>query len=238
MRTKRTIMLLVLALVLVFAAAPSFAESFPAEQKDWRVTFDGKAITGNYKATEVNAALKGMQPGDDAAISFTLTNKSGKDVDWWMENEVIKSLEDQSGTASGGAYTYTLTYTPKGGARQVLYTNDAVGGEQKVRPGLHEATDALKDYIWLGTMANGEEGTLTLAFAIDGETQRNGYQDTLGRIKVNFAAETPSEDVIKIPPGPDTGDRANLVLYGIVTAAALIALILLIVRRRKERDEE
>ena len=230
------ILILTLMLAVIPAAVPAFADTYPAEDNDWEVTFNGKEITSNYDSDEVAKALKGMEPGDDAKLEFTLKNDSDGEVDWWMENEVIKSFEDDNKAAEGGAYTYRLTYSPSKGSDQVLYTSEAVGGEQKKREGLHEATDALDKYIWLETMDAGSEATVTLEFAIDGETQRNNYQDTIGKIKLNFAVEIPKEKTI-VTSHPDTGDTAKLKMYIILEVCAALLLIFLIIYARKSRKE-
>lgn len=226
---------LLLAMMMPAGMTQAYADTYPQQDTDWRVTFDGEALTSNYDASVLQAALKGMEPGDEASLTFTLVNNYGEAVDWWMENEVIKSLEDQSKTAKNGAYTYEVTYTPaSGGSAQVLYSSDQVGGEQTVRPGMHEATDALKDYLWLEQIPANGTAKLTIYFALDGETQSNLYQDTLAKLKVDFAVELPGSGAAKTM-SPKTGDDSNLTVWILLAAASAIVLLLLAVLGRKNR---
>lgn len=238
---SRLVMLLALAALMCLLVMPAaaYADSYPAQPTDWTVTFDGESLTSNFDASAIQKELQGMQPGDEATLTFTLVNGHSEAVDWWMENEIIKSLEDQSKVANGGAYTYEVTYTPAaGGSAQVLYSSDAVGGEQKTLPGMHEATDALKNYIWLEQIPANGQAKLVIHFALDGETQANVYQDTLGKLKVDFAVELPGKSGGSngvIPMKAKTGDPANMTPWILAAAASLLALLLIFLWMRKDR---
>ena len=115
-----------------------------------------------------------------------------------MTNDVLQTLEEtrkNEEALTGGAYTYILTYTNTKTKESIdLFNSDTVGGEKEEvvsfsREGLHEATDALKNWLYLDTFKQGEGGTLTLHIELDGETQGNDYQDTLAEVKMNFAVE-------------------------------------------------
>ena len=95
---SRLVMLLALAALMCLLVMPAaaYADSYPAQPTDWTVTFDGESLTSNFDASAIQKELQGMQPGDEATLTFTLVNGHSEAVDWWMENEIIKSLEDQS----------------------------------------------------------------------------------------------------------------------------------------------
>ena len=57
-------------------------------------------------------------------------NEDKEKTDWYMTNEVLKSLEDSVSVAEGGAYTYILTYKDAAGTETVLYSSEVVGGEE------------------------------------------------------------------------------------------------------------
>ena len=239
---KKTISVILTAL-MILGMFSAFADSYPLEKTDFKVTFDGAKLTSNYDQKALAEALKGMEPGDDATLEFTLINSGTKEVEWWMENDILKSLEDGTKTATGGAYTYELVYTPaSGGAAETLYYSDIVGGEQSTRTGLHAATDALKDYFFLETIPVGGQAKITLKFALDGETQANSYQDTIARLKLNFAVEVPQETTkVKVITMPRTGDESHISTYLILGGAslALMAVILILMKKnRKEADDE
>lgn len=54
-------------------------------------------------------------------LQVGLKNTSEKDADWYMTNEVLKSLEDSQSIAEGGAYGYRLTYVGPDKKETVLY---------------------------------------------------------------------------------------------------------------------
>ena len=123
-----------------------------------------------------------------------------------MTNKVLSSLEDTREDhegLSGGAYTYILKFKNTAtGEEKTLFSSDIVGGDNvsAAGEGLHEATDALKDWFYLDTFANGEGGVLSLRVALDGETQGNDYQDTLAELSMQFAVE-----LIKPEEEPEPG---------------------------------
>ena len=68
-------------------------------------TFDGSSeIKYNYNdTTNFGDAFEGMLPGDERTQEIILRNTYEKPVDFYMEVEVIKALEEAS-EASGAAY--------------------------------------------------------------------------------------------------------------------------------------
>lgn len=191
-------------LFLASGATTARAESLDGES-GWRVRFtENNIMDSNFSSARIAEAVAGLQPGDDITFRVALENKNKAGTEWYMSNEILYSLEDRSGTASGGAYSYDLIYV-SGGSRQVLFSSDTVGGEgdQPSGEGLHGATDALEDYIYLDTLENGKSGRIELTVGLDGETQGNSYQDTLADLKLSFAV-TPAPEPIIIPGRPWT----------------------------------
>ena len=83
-----------------------------------------------------------------------------------MENSIVQTLEKTSarkkvsgtGQAENGGYTYELTHYDKNGNKEVLFSNDEVGGENGVVPdlksgkemeGLEPATNALDEWFYI-----------------------------------------------------------------------------------------
>lgn len=180
---------------------PVRAESFTGSDTDWHVEFtnDNKMVS-NFKTSDLDESISDLQPGDDVIFVVKLQNNNDTTTDWWMTNEVLESLEDNSANhkTGGGAYGYVLLYTDKTGQVTTLYNSDTIGGDEEylvgVDEGLHAATDALKKYFYLDTLATGESGTVTLTVSLDGETQGNDYQDTLANLQMNFAVELSPDD--------------------------------------------
>lgn len=180
-------------------------------KEGWTVTYTkGGKLESNFNE-EMRDAVEGLQPGDDITLTVTLNSKNKDETDWYMSNEAVKSLEDGS-VASGGAYTYELVYTAPDGTENILYTNRIVGGEDKADDGdgLHEATEGLKDYVYLGKITNGQTGTVTLNVALDGDTQGNSYRSTSADLNMKFAVE--------VQPKPETPENKTVVNNVIVVS--------------------
>ncbi len=191
---------------------PVHAETFYGDE-NWNVTFSPEnQMVSSFSTADINDVVGGMQPGDNVIITLKLKNENPTATDWYMQNEVLYSLEDRSANkeTGGGAYTYRLFYTDKSGTVETLFDSDTVGGENsstvdemlsQMGEGLHGATNALKDYFYLDTVQNGEGGMITLEVALDGETQGNSYQDTLADLQMNFAVEL--RDDLPVRPNPE-----------------------------------
>ncbi len=190
---KKILGLLLVAGLVASMPMAAYGEKLPGSSK-WKVSFtEAKEMESNFKATDLDEVIYGMQPGDTAVLKMNLENENPAATDWYMTNKILYSLEDRSENSEtgGGAYTYRLVYTNKDGEKNVLFDSDTVGGEgeSEVGEGLKQATNALDDYLYLDTLATGDKGSLTLRVGLDGETQGNDYQDTLADLQMQFAVE-------------------------------------------------
>lgn len=180
---------LVLAACLFWTGGTAVrAEEYTAGD-GWKTWYaDGKMMS-NFESSEAASSVSSLLPGDSVTIGLTLENQDQKSTDWYMTNEVISSLEDSQEAASGGAYTYILTYTDSAGEVTTLYSSENVGGEKNTASGegLHET--ALNDFFYLDRLDSGKSGKVSLTIALDGETNGNGYQNTLARLQLAFAAD-------------------------------------------------
>ena len=220
---KRKMMTVLLVLLMMVFPATVFADNAGT------VTYNGTDLDAAFKTIDVS----GLQPGDEQVYEITLKNDSDVEADWWLSNTVIKSLEDST-SASGGAYTYKLEFDGT-----VIYDNTAVGGDStKGGTGLHQATNAMEDFFFMATMAAGGSGTLKLTVALEGETQRNAYQNAQGEIQLQFAVEPHTTAKPEPPKKVQTGDDSNMMPYYIAAmAAGLMLLLLAIGRMRRTRKE-
>lgn len=190
----------------LFTGVSAYGSGLTAGRDSYQVSFTAdKKMVSDFKSSDMYNEMSGMQPGDSVDIVMNLKNEYPGSVDWYMTNKVLKSLEDtrvsHEGLA-GGAYTYRLKYRNSAtGAEKTLFDSDTVGGQNVSASGegLHEATGALKDWLFLDTFDNGGGGVLTLTVELDGETQGNDYQDTLAELQMNFAVELR-------PSTPDNGN--------------------------------
>ena len=238
MKNKMRYISLLLAMLLIVMMPVSVQAETYYGSDSWGVTFTADSnLDTNFDTGSFNDVISGMQPGDNVIITLTLRHENSDAANWYMTNRVLNSLEDSS-QASGGAYTYILTYHGKSGDT-VLYSSDTVGGEGESAggEGLHEATNALGDYFFLEALTKGDSTSITLEIALDGETQGNGYQDTLADLSMNFAVEpldspTPSETPREpgVPQQPTlqlvkTGDESIPVILLILMAIVGVVLM-------------
>ncbi len=230
---KRKLVCLALICCAALAlAVPAMAEDIEAETKSVTYTA-GKELVEDY--SETIDIESNMQPGDTLIQKITLKNESSAATDWYISNEVLESLEDNS-EASGGAYTYVLIYT-SGNEEREIYNSESVGGEDSEN-GLADATQGLEDYVYLGEIAAGGSAAVTLKIGLDGMTQINSYQNTSASVRMNFAVEE-AADVTNttVVTAVKTGDWMQTMPFILLTAlcgVALLALAAVSLRKSKK----
>lgn len=176
----------ILGLVMVLALpATAFADHIEGST-GWYVEYnEAGRMVDNYTQRSWADSVSQLQPGDDITLTVEIRQSNDTTADWYLTNEVLKSLED--GDATGSAYGYTLKYEGPSNSR-TLYESKSVGGTGSAN-GLADATNAMDDYFFLGTLSKGETAKVTLNVALDGETEGNAYFDTLARLSLKFAVE-------------------------------------------------
>ncbi len=245
---KKWVSLLMVLFLAMGSASVAHAESYEGKQA-WKVTFDGDRLVSNFESSSINDNLPDQfQPGDDVTFSIKLANQADYETDWYITNEVLTTLEESQSSASGGNYTYRLSYKNQTGSETVLFDSASVGGEKSssAGEGLHEATNSLEDYLYLDSLKAGKTGTVYLYLKVDGETQGNGYQDTLAKLQMNFAVEktndatTTGSNTTRQPTSSavKTGDENRILLWAILALLGGIVLLAVVVIRFKKGKEE
>ena len=216
--------ILCLAMTVIMAAGvhtTAFAKDSQGADR-WQVNFTGGKMDSNFKSSDVTDELANIQPGDSIELKVQLKNSDSTDTDWYMTNEVIQTLEDAQSSAEGGAYEYKLTYVGSDNAEKVLYDSSTVGGEgaSKAGEGLKQIDNSTQEYFYLGRLASNNTGTVHLTVGVEGETQGNGYQLTLAKLRMNFAVEKVSagktitkNKIVKTTNTVKTGDTARILLF-------------------------
>lgn len=231
----------------------------------WKTQYADGKMTTNFDSSDVASTVSGLLPGDSVTVELTLENQDRKSTDWYMTNEVISSLEDSQEAAGGGAYGYNLTYTDSAGEVTVLYSSENVGGEKssETGEGLHEASRT--DFFYLDRLDSGTSGKVSLTIRLDGETNGNGYQNTLARLQMAFAADpvtggsggrsggsgggtgnngasaepASAASVAYTLGGVQTGDANDLVIWSVVALiSGLVLLVWAVLCYRKDRGGE
>lgn len=233
---KKILCLAMMAMMVVGTTMTANAEDFKGSQT-WLANFTGEKIESNFTSAAIADEILQILPGDTITLEVSIQNSFEDETDWYMTNEVLKTLEESKDVAEGGAYTYILSYEGSDGTVKELYNSDTVGGEGNVTAdleGLHQATDSLKDYFFLERLDKSEKGTVKLFVKLDGETQGNDYQDTLARLQMNFAVEKVAGPIVV-----QTGDATNMMMYaGMAFVAGVALFFVAFLNSRRNREEE
>ena len=129
----------------------------------------------------------------------------------------------------------------------MLYDSTTVGGEgsSKAGEGLKQVDNSTQEYFYLGRLASQESGTVHLTVGVEGETQGNGYQLTLAKLRMNFATEKTEvrrggQSHHHYSKRVKTGDTNLMLRYSVIAlASGVVCLILAVVtmnRRKKEAE--
>ncbi|MDD3278195.1 MAG: hypothetical protein PHG16_04840 [Lachnospiraceae bacterium] len=253
---KKLLCLAIAVCMAVGAPITASAKDYPGKD-GWSVEFDGSKMNSSFTSDDITETTTDIQPGDSITMNIAVKNSGTTDTDWYMSNEVIRTLEDATKVATGGTYEYRLTYTDPKNAENVLYDSNTVGGEGQSGQGtgLHQATDSLEKYFYLGRLTRGQGGSVHLRVAVDGETQGNNYQKTLAKLQMKFAVEkvkagetitrtktvTRQAATTNIRKTVKTGDTNRLILLSAIALLSGIVLLIigvLIVKRRKDNSGE
>ena len=152
----------------------------------WYVEYNQAGrVEDNYSKGGFAEDVSKLQPGDDITLTVEIRQSNETTSDWYISNDVLKSLED--GDAKGSAYGYKLAYEGPSNSR-TLYASESVGGSGSAA-GLADATTALDQYLYLGTLSKRETIKVTINVTLDGETEGNAYFDTLAQLSLKFAVE-------------------------------------------------
>ena len=102
-RTKLFTLLLTLTMVLAMSQMV-FADDYTA--KGGTYTYNGTDIE-RTEGQAISEAVSQLEPGDTVKITLTYKNDTSDTTEWYMENTVLKTLEEEAGM--DGGYTYVLS---------------------------------------------------------------------------------------------------------------------------------
>ena len=243
MKKMRKIGTVLLALVMMIVMSQAvFAQDRTADGGTF--VFDGNKLAWDNSSGSIQEALRGLQPGDTVKIKINYNNKSKKQTEWYMRNEVLKTLEEASSAADGG-YSYKLTNYGVEGVMEIFDSN-AVAGDENYEPsgiakGLKAATNAtdMADFFYIDKVPAGAGGYTELIVGLDGESQANSYENTLAELQLEYAVETIEDETVYkyVHKKVDTGDYTNMMLPAAAFIGALVLLVLAVLSYRKDRKD-
>ena len=225
---KKLSLFTVFLLLFSLLASSAFAENKKGSKNN-EVQFTGNEMISNFSSSDIEQLFRSIQPGDSAEAYVKVRNSSSLETLWYMHNEAIESLEESRNSAFGGYYAYKLTYTNPAGQEFELYNSDKIGDGEFSTVGLNKISESLKDYFYLDTLQPGQKGEVCLHMELEGETQGNGYQNTIASLEAQFAVEPTEKKTVKVPytTRPRTGDDSDIMLWIFAGAASLCAVMLL-----------
>lgn len=151
---------------------------------DWDVSYNGSSFSSTYDSED--AVISNAMPGDTITYSVTYTNLSSESADFYMNADVISSLENNS-NANGGAYSFKILNNDT-----VLFDSETVGGDVKDVVGLNQINGNEGAYFSLGSVDKDDAGTVYIYIALDGNSQTNNYMASFANLEVKFGAEATS----------------------------------------------
>ena len=188
---KKRYINLILALTVVLAgfAGTHIDANAETESIDWAVTYTGSDFDSTYKAEK--SKLTNVMPGDTVEFSVDYKKGTDSDANFYMSADVLKTLEDGA-TDLGGAYSYKILSS---NSDQPIFDSETIGGDNTDVIGLDQVNSGDGAYFSLGTLGSGNQGTVTISIALDGNSQSNDYMSKLAELEIKFAAEPTSDDL-------------------------------------------
>ncbi|MCR5641197.1 MAG: LPXTG cell wall anchor domain-containing protein [Lachnospiraceae bacterium] len=211
-----------------------------------------------YTSGDLTGVFAGIAPGETKTATIEIQNNSNHAANISISQETVKALEDAS-TASGGAYSYDLTYVDAAGNTVSLLQTVAGGYSSGTAStaGLKDVTE-LEDYTMISRLDSGDKTYVYLTLGVDGEGVKNAYKSTTAQIDLNFMASyvdsstgkivyvnTPSvrkgntryvDRVVEQIVPVLTGDN-NMIWVGLVVLLAGVGILLVGMKKRKAGDE-
>lgn len=183
---KKNLLNFVLALTLVSAGFMADFSTAAANEADglsynWDVTYSGKSFSSTYDSEA--AKIKNAMPGDTITYSVKYINGSEESADFYMNADVVKSLEETS-KGEGGAYSFKITNND-----EVIFDSETVGGDVTEAVGLNQVNGKEGAYFALGSVPVNGSGTVEVLISLDGTSQTNNYMAATANLDIVFGAE-------------------------------------------------
>ncbi|MBR5637791.1 MAG: hypothetical protein IKW81_12755 [Pseudobutyrivibrio sp.] len=229
MKIRKINIVLALTLVVVGLIVPEItADAKVHDSVTWDVTYDGSQLESNYDVSSLEAKenILKVMPGDTITYEATYHNNSGASADFYLNTDIIDSLEDGN-DASGGAYTFELSYK-LGGAETYIYKDDTVAGLHQVKDKIEkDLADEDKTFFKVGTLSNGDEGVVVLKVILDGNTQDSSYMKAVANINLEFGVEkTPAPKTVTGTSSTNVVNTTNTkrVVYTVPGGSEIVAI--------------
>lgn len=221
MKVKKINMVLALALVVAGITGHCMTVEAGTESLEWTVQYDGGKNFKTLGKDATNSSIGNAMPGDTIQYIVTYTNNSadGKTYDFYLDANVLKSLEDGSSAAQGGGYSYKVDYEINGTTSTVI-DSETIGGDNDVSKGLNQVSN--DSYVSVGRLTKGQSGIVTVSIALDGNSQDNSYMETIAQMSIQFAVQEAGEADGKHEVIENTKTETKHVVYTIPGGSKII----------------
>ncbi|MBE6038239.1 MAG: LPXTG cell wall anchor domain-containing protein [Anaerofustis stercorihominis] len=230
------VMMLILSMGSVFAA-------------DSTITYNGKGFEdkfgfapgSEYTDTDLFDGFRNVMPGDQLEEVITFTNEA-KTCD--KINVYMKAVAHDE---EGNPLTYDEAFEDVDGKDQEhidgqrdetvatmaeflqQLTMRIYNGTELIFDGTPDEEGALADFVKLGELTKGKSIVLTVELDVPIELD-NRFAHRVGEVDWVFMVEEIIEEA------PDTGDNANLLIYGGIFAVSVAVLFVVVLKKKKNEN--
>ena len=206
-----------------------------SEKNATAITLDNSAV--KFGVVEEDADFKDMEPGESREGKISLYNNSDKNMDFYINSELISNIADEGSKA--GIYNIKIYKSVKDNEYSLLY-DGIIGSQDTIGNTYMDSVSGGNILIgdkYIATLSGGESADIRIVVTLDGETMDNSYMNKEGRIRINVSAQ-PNSDAAVTKTSVMTGDNSLLMLYGVlsvIAGTAVLGTLAGLYCRRKEK---
>lgn len=206
-----------------------------SEKNATAITLDNSAV--KFGVVEEDADFKDMEPGESREGKISLYNNSDKNMDFYINSELISNIADEGSKA--GIYNIKIYKSVKYNEYSLLY-DGIIGSQDTIGNTYMDSVSGGNILIgdkYIATLSGGESADIRIVVTLDGETMDNSYMNKEGRIRINVSAQ-PNSDAAVTKTSVMTGDNSLLMLYGVlavIAGTAVLGTLAGMYCRRKEK---
>lgn len=201
-----------------------------AAKEETLITFEGDSDKFITQEAGSDDSFSDMLPGETRSVTVRLKNDDSDTMDFFMSAEILDNIAEKGN--KDAVYDFKISRDNEVFFASVIGAKGNTIGEEYL-------TD--DNNIKLATLSKGEECSVTVSLALDGDSTENAYMNQVGQIKLRFSAGTPVENmgenktvIQRVINYVKTGDNAPFVMLGGLLIVSVIGIIILKKTKKKE----